>query len=249
MKRKILGLVVPAAILILWGIVSILGIFPESILPKISDVIHAFIDMTVSGILLEDLGVSILRVLEGYLAAAVLGILIGAAMGMSDTVYDLLMPTFTAIRQIPMIAWIPLVVLWFGLGEMSKIVIVFLAAFFQIMMNTYSGISSTDQSYIEVAKMYRYSKGKMFTKIYLPSAIPQIFIGLRLGLGVSWMAVVAAELVAATSGIGYRLSYARTMMESAVVIACMLVIGIIGMLMDMFLGKLTKQAMPWAGAE
>ncbi len=245
MKRKLQGLAVPVGILIIWEIVSVQGLFPKSILPTIADVVHSAVDMAESGTLIQDLSISIRRVMEGYLMAVVFGIMTGTVMGMSKTVHDLFMPTFTAIRQIPMIAWIPLVILWFGIGEMSKIMIVFLAAFFQIMMNTYSGIISADQRYIEVANMYRYSRGKMFAKIYLPSAIPQIFIGLRLGLGVSWMAVVAAELVAATSGIGYRLSYARSMMESAVVITCMVVIGIIGMIMDMILGKLTELAMPW----
>ena len=144
-----------------------------------------------------------------------------------------------------MLAWIPLIVLWFGIGESSKIIVIVLAAFFPILINTISGITSTDPKLIEVGKMYNLSNFKLFTKIYLPSAIPSIFVGLKLGLGVSWMAVVGAEIIAATSGIGYRINDARSLMQPEVVFVGMIVIAIIGLLMEQILNRISKILTPW----
>ena len=148
-----------------------------------------------------------------------------------------------------MIAWIPLIILWCGIGETSKVVIIVLVAFFQILVNTQSGIESTPKGYIEVARLYKLGRWKTFIKVYLPHAIPQILVGLRLGLGGSWMAVVAAELIAATSGIGYRMSFARSNMQSNVVIVCMIVVGLVGVLMDRGIGVLFTALTPWIRIE
>lgn len=248
-RRILLGAVIPVAILAVWYIATTYGSTPRGILPTIPTVKDTFVDMVQSGQLQEDLLVSMLRVVKGYLISAVLGVFLGSLIGMFRTVKELFIPIITVIRQIPMIAWIPLIILWCGIGESSKVVIIVLVAFFQILVNTQSGIESTPQGYIEVAKLYKLSKWKTFIKVYLPNAIPQILVGLRLGLGGSWMAVVAAELIAATSGIGYRMSNARSNMQSAVVIVCMIVVGIIGVLMDKGIGVLFNSLMPWRKAE
>ena len=141
--------------------------------------------------------------------AAALGICAGSVMGMWHGAYDLLHPFITAVRQIPVIAWIPLIILWYGIGETSKVVVIAIAAFFPITLNTLGGFQSLPSGYLEVARLYRLGVSETFRKVYLPNALPQILVGLKLGLGSSWMAVVAAELIAANSGIGYRLSYSR----------------------------------------
>ena len=184
-------------------------------------------------------------VLKGYLLSVALGTVLGSLMGMSKTIANLLQPTVTVIRQIPIIAWIPLIILWCGIGELSKVVVIVMAAFFPIMMNTMSGISSTPAGYIEVAQLYKLNYFKTFRKVYLPHALPQILVGLKLGLGISWMAVVAAELIASLSGIGYRMSNARSLMQSDMVIVCMIVIGVIGILMDKILGAIFTAITPW----
>lgn len=132
---------------------------------------------------------------------------------------------------------------------MSKVVIIVLAAFFPILVNTESGMESTPQGYIEVAKLYKLNPVKTFTSVYLPNALPNILVGLKLGLGVSWMAVVAAELIAATTGIGYRMSNARSMMQSDVVIVCMIVVGLMGVLMDKGIGMVFDMLTPWNRVE
>jgi sulfonate transport system permease protein len=144
-----------------------------------------------------------------------------------------------------MIAWIPLIILWCGIGEKSKVVIIVIAAFFPIMINTLNGVESTPSGYIEVARLYKLSNWQTFLKVYLPHALPSIFVGLKLSLGVSWMAVVASELIAATSGIGYRMSDARSLMRSDIVIVCMLIIGLVGIVMDKCLTFLFRVLTPW----
>jgi sulfonate transport system permease protein len=241
----LLGLIVPVLIVLLWWYVTNYTDTPQTILPKISAVGQRIRQMIENGQLQGDLKVSLARVLEGYAVSAVLGILLGTVIGMSELAKKILQPTLTVIRQIPIMAWIPLLILWCGIGESSKIVVIVLASFFPIMVNTQAGISGTPLEYIEVARLYKLSKFKTFLRVYLPHALPHIQTGLKLGLGVSWMAVVAAELIASTSGIGYSMSYARTLMQSDVVIICMLVIGLVGILMDKIVSLIFNALTPW----
>ena len=124
-------------------------------------------------------------------------------------------------------------------------VVIAIAAFFPITLNTLGGFQSLPSGYLEVARLYRLGVSETFRKVYLPNALPQILVGLKLGLGSSWMAVVAAELIAANSGIGYRLSYSRGLLRSDAVILCMLVIGLVGILMDKLLTALFRRLLPW----
>lgn len=244
-KSTLLSLLIPIVVVIGWYYATNFTEISGSILPKISKVFVAFQDLIQKGQLQKDLSVSIGRVLRGYGASILLGLFLGTTMGMSQKIWHIFHLTITTIRQIPMMAWIPLIILWCGIGELSKTVIIVLAAFFPIMTNTLSGISTTPKGYIEVAQLYKLSKWKTFRKVYLPHALPHIFVGLKLGLGTSWMAVVAAELIAASSGIGYRLSDARSLMRSDIVIVCMIVIGIIGFIMDKLITALFDVLTPW----
>ncbi|MBP3486909.1 MAG: ABC transporter permease [Roseburia sp.] len=244
-RKTILALILPVLVVFAWWYVTTYGSIPVGILPDIPRVGNTFVEMLKSGQLKEDLLISIGRVVKGYLLSAALGIILGSLIGMFRTVREMLLPMITVIRQIPMIAWIPLIILWAGIGESSKVIIIVLAAFFPVLVNTESGISSTPDSYLEVAKLYKLNPWKTFARVYLPHALPQMLVGLRLGLGVSWMAVVAAELIAATSGLGYRMSNARSMMRSDIVIICMIVIGIVGVLMDKLIGYLFGLSTPW----
>lgn len=248
MKKVALGLLIPVSIVILWWCATTFGNISEGLLPSLPSVSHVFQSMVQSGQLQSDLLVSISRVVKGFLSASVLGVTLGSIMGMSETACQMLLPLITTVRQIPMIAWFPLVILWCGIGELSKVVIIVIAAFFPVLVNTLSGIQSTPEGYIEVAKMYRISKWKQFVKLYMPHALPQILVGLKLGLGVSWMAVVASELVAATSGIGYRMNDARSMLQSNKVIVCMIVIGLVGILMDKLISIVFSRLTPWETA-
>lgn len=244
-NKGIISIFLPIIILIVWYIATTKSFVPAAILPSISKVIESFKEQIVSGQLFTDIGVSLIRVLKGYSLAVALGIFLGVIMGISNIWEKFFSLTLHTIRQIPMLAWIPLIILWFGIGEKSKVAVIILGAFFPIMMNTMSAIRQTNIDYIEVAKLYRLSKWDTFKTVYLPSAIPQIFVGLKLGLGISWMAVVAAEMIAASSGIGFRISDARTLMQADIVIVGMIVIGFVGVLMDKVLTKISKKITPW----
>ena len=248
-RKTILALVIPVIIIMIWFYTTTYMVIAKGILPSIPDVGQTFLEMLKSGQLENDIAVSISRVLKGYCISVVLGVTLGSLIGMYRSIKELFVPVITVIRQIPMIAWIPLIILWCGIGETSKVVIIVLVAFFQILVNTQSGIESTPKGYIEVARLYKLGRWKTFIKVYLPHAIPQILVGLRLGLGGSWMAVVAAELIAATSGIGYRMSSARSNMQSNVVIVCMIVVGLVGVLMDRGIGVLFTALTPWIRIE
>ncbi|MBO2879932.1 ABC transporter permease, partial [Providencia rettgeri] len=140
--------------------------------------------------------------------------------------------TLNAIRQIPPLAWIPLLILWFGIGEVTKIILIIKSAFFPILLSTINGIQTTPMTYIELGNLYQFNIWQKLRKIYIPSLLPNLFTGLRLAMGLSWATVVAAEMIAANSGIGYRINDARIMLDSPVVIVGILVIGIVGLLLD-----------------
>ena len=244
-KKTLLGLTIPVIVVALWlYATNFLDVSP-SILPRISKVGIALVDLIKKGTLQKDISISLVRVVRGYFFAISIGIILGTAMGMFPVVYQIFHGPITTIRQIPNIAWIPLIILWFGIKELSKTVIIVIAAFFPVMTNTLNGILSTPHGFIELAQLYNLSKWKTFRKVYLPHALPHILVGLKLGLGVSWMALVAAELIASSSGIGYRLSDARSLMRSDIVIVCMIVIGITGIIMDKIISLIFRFLTPW----
>ncbi|HIT89774.1 MAG TPA: ABC transporter permease [Candidatus Merdenecus merdavium] len=243
--RILLPLFLPMIIIILWHIVTSLNLFSEVILPPISSVISGLTSGTQMNILLNDTAVSLLRVMKGYLIGSFLGIALGVLMGMQEKINRFFNSTFTFIRQIPIVAWIPLIIVWSGIGEMSKVIIIAMATFFTVLVNTISGIKGVNKEYLELARLYQLKGWKRFWKIDFPSSIPSILTGLRLGLGASWMAVVASELIGAENGIGYRINDSRALMRSDLVIICMLIIGIVGLFMDRFLLRLNRLMTPW----
>jgi sulfonate transport system permease protein len=249
MKNFLLGIIPPVIIVFAWFWATNYGNVPQAILPKISSVWQAFLANVKSGQLQNDLKESLNCVLKGYFCAAIIGIIVGSYMGMSKTVKHLLQPTITCIRSIPMIAWMPMIILWCGIGQKSKVVLIVIASVFPILVNTQSGMEGTPEGYVEVANLYKLNALQKFTRVFLPHALPQMLVGLKLGLSVSWMAVVGAELIASTAGIGYRLSNARSMMQSSVLILCMIVIGLIGILMDKIISTIFQALTPWQKAE
>ncbi|MGN0600703.1 MAG: ABC transporter permease [Oscillospiraceae bacterium] len=247
-KNILLGLIPPIIVIAAWSYATNIGNVPQAILPKISSVGSAFLTTVSSGQLQNDLKESLSSVLKGYLSAALIGITVGSLMGMFKTIKSVLQPTITCIRSIPMIAWMPMIILWCGIGQLSKVVLIVVASTFPILVNTQGGIESTPEGLVEVARLYKLNSIEKFVRVYLPHALPQILVGLKLGLSVSWMAVVGAELIASTAGIGYRLSNARSMMQSSVLVLCMIVVGLIGILMDKILGAIFASLTPWEKA-
>ncbi|MDR1136217.1 MAG: ABC transporter permease [Clostridiales Family XIII bacterium] len=239
------SLILPLLILSAWLYVTKTEQVPALLLPEPKRVLDEFARQLTVGTIVQDVAISLNRILKGYGLAVIFGGGLGVAMGMFVPAERFFSLTFTSIRQIPMIAWVPLLVMWFGTGEASKVAVIFIAAYFPIMMNTSSGIRRTDPKLIEVGRMYRLTPWRMFMKIYLPSALPSIFVGLKLGLSISWMAVVGAEMIAASSGIGFRLNDARALMQFPIVFCGMFAIAIVGVLMDQILTLISGAAAPW----
>lgn len=234
-----------ALVVALWQGLSVLGVIQPLILPPPTQVAAAFLELLKSGVLIRHIGYSVLRVLEGFGIAALLGLGLGMAIGLSKTLARMTDLIIQVIKPIPPIAWIPLAILWFGIGEQSKVFIIFLGAFFPVIINTIDGIRQTDHKLVEVARILDVTRGRFIWQVVIPGAFPAIMTGLRVGLMVAWMCVVAAELIAASSGVGYLIMDARQLSQSDVVLVGMITIGIIGKLMDSLIYQIEKRVITW----
>jgi sulfonate transport system permease protein len=239
------ALAVPVIVIIIWQTITVLNVFPPIILPPPEAVLRNFMNQIQSGLLFSDLFISMSRVIKGYLIGVSLGIVFGVLMGMSLRINGIFSGVFTGIRQIPGITWIPLLILWFGIGETSKLVLIAKGTFFPVLVNTIDGIRNISRGYLELAKLYKVKKIDLITRIYLPGAVPSIFVGLRLGAGMAWMSVVGAELLASSDGLGYRISNAQQLMQSNVLLVDMIVIGVVGALLDFLLRKSAGLVSRW----
>lgn len=231
--------------LMIWSLVAHRLASPI-LLPGPLAVASGFLSLIEEGTLAADVLASLKRVLIGFACASVIAVPLAVAMALSRTLGLLLGPIVTFLRPIPPIAWIPLAILWFGIGDRSSYFITALAAFFPIFINSYMGGTSVRPEHLHAARSLGAGPRAMFLRIYLPSAMPMIATGLRIGLGQSWMAVVTAELIAAQSGLGYMIQANRLALETQYVLVGMCVIGLLGALMSAGLQVLEKRVLvPW----
>jgi sulfonate transport system permease protein len=222
-----------------------MGVFLEVILPSPIKVIGGFWKMVGDGTLAIDLKSSGYRVLVGYFWGGLAGFALGVMSGLSKIFERMITPLVDMMRQIPLFAWIPLIILWFGIGETSKYIVIAKAVFVPIFVNTLQGIRGVSNDYIEVAAVLEMSYFKRLFKVILPSAMPQILTGLRLGAGFAWMAVVAAEMLGGLSGLGYGILHSKDFLESDKLIALMFVIGILGLVIDRALLRAGNYVLRW----
>lgn len=226
------------AVLLIWELVCRFGALNAYVLPPPSKVWSSFVKMLVSGELWNDIVISFLRVMKGFLIAFVLAFVLGMARILfpgSASWYEYLVQFF---RHVPPLSMIPLLILWCGIGETTKIVIIVLASFFPMYLNIVKGFTGCDQKLIEVGDMFGYSKGKKFFRIILPYASADILVGMRIGLGYSWRAIIGAEMVAASTGLGHLILFAQQMSRTDKVIVGILVIGLVGYATDWLFGLL-----------
>ncbi len=243
---KLTSLIIPFLLILSWQISSNLGIFNQAVLPSPLRVVQALQRIIADGTLPKDLGVSAIRVVSGYFWGVSLALIIGILSGLFKFVERLVGAVVDAIRQIPTFTWIPLIVLWFGIGEISKNVIIGKAVFIPVFLNTLQGIRGVSNDYVEVARVLELKASKFLFKVVIPSALPSIFTGLRLGAGSSWMAVVAAEMLGGgLTGLGYALTKAKDYLQSDELIALMLVIGLVGLLLDRTIKLIEASALRW----
>jgi sulfonate transport system permease protein len=242
--RGALYVALPLAVIAAWQGAYLAGVRPV-LLPSPATVATTFWELAASGELGHHLAVSLGRVLEGFGIASALALPLGIGIGMSrtlDRATDLLIQL---IKPIPPIAWIPLAILWFGIGEQPKIFIIALGAFFPVLVNTIDGIRQTDWRYVELARVLEVPRWRFVMQVVLPGALPAIMTGLRLGLMLGWICVVAAELIAASSGVGYLIMDARQLSQTDVVLVGMFTIGAMGKLLDSLLRLLERRLIVW----
>jgi len=195
--------------------------------------------------LCRHIAASTLRVFSGFAIGAALALVLGAAMGLSRRLDALLEPSFQALRAIPSLAWVPLLLLWMGIDEAPKITLIALGAFFPVHLSVVSGIRDVDRKLIELGAVYRLTPVALFRRILLPAALPHIFTGLRTGLSLAWMFMVAAELIAATRGLGYLLSDGRETGRPDLVFGAILLLAVLGKLTDGGMKRIESYVLGW----
>ncbi|MBS5064052.1 MAG: ABC transporter permease [Hungatella hathewayi] len=188
---------------------------------------------------------SLRRVVIALVAASVAGVIFGIFMGWNRTFNATLGSLFQIIRPIPPIAWIPLITIWFGIGEFPKVLIIFIGTFSIVVTNTYTGVAMVDPLNLAVGKIFHASKREILTEIVLPAALPAIFSGIRMAIGVGWAIVLAAEMVGAASGVGFLIFRGNELRDMSLIFVCMFIIGIIGALLSVGASWLERRLCPW----
>jgi ABC-type nitrate/sulfonate/bicarbonate transport system permease component len=234
-----------ALFLALWSVAS-LRIGNAVLLPQPQSVLFGFVELLQDGSLLSDVLASLRRVIGGFLIASVIAVPLALSMAFFRPLNLLLSPIVSFLRPIPPIAWIPIAILWFGIGDPPSYFITALAAFFPIFINSFAGGNAVRPEHVHAARSLGAGPRALFARIFLPSAMPMISTGLRIGLGQSWMAVVTAELIAAQSGLGYMIQANRLSLETSLVLVGMCTIGLLGALMSVALEALERHVLiPW----
>jgi len=211
------------------------------IFPTPLAVVTAAVDLARDGTLWDHIGASLLRVGCGFLLAVVVAVPLGLLMGRMTFAYATLNPIFQILRPISPIAWIPLSILWFGVGDASPIFLIFLASVFPLIVQTTAGVHAIERQYLRAAANFGVSRAKLFLEVVIPAALPQVIVGMRVSLGVAWLVVVAAEMIALRSGLGYLIIDSRNAGNRYdLVVAGMIIIGIIGLSLDAVMRRLER---------
>lgn len=239
------GMLLPIAIITCWFVLSKFNQINSFLIPSPEVIYQTAISLCSSGVLFKHISISLYRVLLGFSITVLLAFPLAVLVGLQRDVEKYLNPFLHFLRQIPPIACIPIIILWFGIGEQSKLVIIVLAAFFPVFLNCLEGFLKCDTKLIEVGIAYGFNKNRQFFRIMLPSAVPSIILGMRLGLGYSWRALIGAELIAASSGIGYMIIEGEQISRPDIVIVGILMIGLFGYLVDYVFTVISGWLMPW----
>ncbi len=237
--------IVPLVILALWQIACSTGFVPARVLPAPSDVALAGWKLLLSGDLARNIWVSFWRASVGFAIGGGIGFAFGLANGLSMLSSKLTDTTLQMVRNIPHLALIPLVILWFGIDESAKLFLVALGVFFPIYLNTLHGIRTVDPQLVEMGRIYGMSDSELFRRVIFPSALPSIFVGVRFALGIMWLTLIVAETIAASSGLGYMAMQAREFMLIDVVVLSILIYALLGKLADSASRVLERLTLSW----
>jgi sulfonate transport system permease protein len=230
-----LGWILPLAVLALWQFCDGRGWISPQVLPSPRFVLDTLRDLASSGDLWTNTLASMTRVVVGFAVGSALGLALGTAMGLSRKVEAYILPTFNALVQIPVLAWMPFVLLLVGIGEPLKYILIAKAALVPVTLNTLQGFRQTPVAFLEVARVYGYSRRQEVLEVVLPHAVPTLFTGLRLGFTKAWLSLVVVELVASSEGLGYLIVYGRQLFQLDLVMAAVIIVGAIGYAIDRLL--------------
>ncbi|NSX56163.1 ABC transporter permease [Parasulfitobacter algicola] len=249
-RSSITGVITVAVVIALWFfLTSVTGIVGQYRFPSPQDFLASFVRLATEGYaggtLIEQTLQSLWLVACGFFTAIVIGVPLGFAMGYDRRIEAFLNPVFLLLRPIPPLAWIPLAIVWLGLSDGSKILVIFVAAFVPSVINTFTGVRNVDRTLVEAAKVHGAGTSRLISEVYLPDAAPMIFTGLRLSLQASWTTLVAAELVGAFLGLGRVLSTAYRDINTAMILVAMVVIAIAGAFTTILLAQVEKRVIKW----
>ncbi|MES2902346.1 MAG: ABC transporter permease [Pseudomonadota bacterium] len=231
LKNAVPSILLLVLIIAIWW--SVVIITDSPIFPTPEQVVTGTLELAADGTLWEHISSSLFRVATGFGVAVLVAVPMGLWMGRVDAVYRTLNPIFQILRPISPIAWIPLAILWFGVGEVSPVFLIFIAAVFPMIVQTASGVHTIERRYLHAAQNFGVSRATLFRQVIVPAVLPEIVVGMRIGLGVAWLVVVAAEMIALHSGLGYLIIDSRNAGNRYdLVIAAMIIIGLIGLLLD-----------------
>ncbi|MBH5319131.1 ABC transporter permease [Paenibacillus sp. GSMTC-2017] len=244
-RRLIMGSLLPVVVVAGWQWVSGTGIVNAQLFPPPSAIAAEFYQMILSGELFHHLEISVLRAIFGFLLGGSLGLIVGLTVGMFRRAEEVIDPTVQMIRTVPLLAITPLFILWFGFGELSKVLLIALGAFFPLYVNTFLGVRNVDAKLFDVARVLEFSRAKQMLHLVLPAAMPNVLLGLRLSISVAWLVLVVAELMGADRGVGYLIQDARSFMRTEVVFIGILLFAVVGKLTDSLVRLLEKRLLKW----
>ncbi len=239
------GLLLPVLTLIVWEIVGTVGQISPTVLPTPHLIAEELYNFTRSGELVFHLRISLWRSLLGFLLGGSVGLAFGIFSGFSRHAEKQLDPSIQMLRTVPHLVITPLFILWFGFGELSKILLIALGAFFPLYVNTFLGIRSVEANLFEVARVLNFSRRNQITKLIIPAALPNILLGIRLSLGAAWLGLVVAEMMGSSEGIGYLIMDARYFSITSLVFVGILIFAIVGKLTDSLVKLLEKRLLRW----
>ncbi|MGW4244468.1 ABC transporter permease [Nocardia sp. NPDC004722] len=237
--------VAPIALVVIWQLASATGVLPERLLTSPVTVVQTAIDLIKDGTLTKALSVSLQRAAIGFAIGAVVGIGLALVAGLSRVGEYLVDPILQMLRTLPFYGLIPLFILWFGIGELPKIVLVAFGVAVPLYLNTFAGIRSVDGKLAELAQVQRLNRFQLIRHIVLPGALPQALVGLRQSLGVAWLALIVAEQVNADAGLGFMINDAREFLRTDVIVVGLLVYSVLGLLTDALVRSIERRALSW----
>jgi sulfonate transport system permease protein len=238
---RLIGGIIPLGVLLLWELLARAGLLPPNWLPAPTVIGQTLYQLAVAGDLWRHVGITLGRVALGFWFGAVAGTLVGGLTGYFPLARKLLDPTVQALRSVPSIAWVPLFLLWLGIQETSKITLIALGAFFPVYLNLSVAMRHVDPKLLEVGKLYRLGSFQMVRRVVLPAALPEYIVGLRSGLGLAWMFVVAAELLGASCGIGYLMVDGQMTGRAGIILASVLLFALLGRATDWMMSALGRR--------